>query len=158
MRILRFIPCFLASLVLFCGCGEQMTVKVYYADAQLVGLVPVSYDVECRDTEAAARFIADKLVEGMDTNPSVMRLIPKENGCMRVKLDGDKAYVDFSRSSWEALPKDRDRERLMVYQIVNSLSSLEGINKVQFSVEGELKTNPAGHIDLRDSILPDYGV
>ena len=155
MRALKYIVSFIL-ICLLSGCSDnRMTVKIYYADSQLMKLVPVTYTVGCTSEDVAARIIADKLIKGMDNNKYVMRLIPRENGCMRVKLMEGIAYVDFSESSWRALPTDRDREKLAIYQVVNSFASLDGIRGVRLSVEGRLRKKADGHIETRDILLPE---
>ena len=47
---------------------------------------------------------------------------------------------------------------LIVYQIVNSLTSIDGIDNVRFTVDGKVKKEYAGFIDMRETFIPDYFV
>ena len=51
---------------------------------------------------------------------------------------------------------NRDLEYLFVYQIVNSLTSIEGIDAVNFKIDGKIQKKFKGFVDMREVFVPDY--
>ncbi len=137
---------------------ETVNVKLYFADAGMMRLVP-SNAVICRtDTEHEARAVINALIAGRDNNPKIKRLIPDEKKCMSVRVRDNIAIVDIKQKMIDAHPDDKNSEILTVYQIVNSLTSIEDITSVRFTVNGTPQKNFMGHIDMRETFIPDYTV
>ena len=44
----------------------------------------------------------------------------------------------------------RDIEKLFIYQVVNTLTSIKGIRFVKFTIDGEIHKNFLGFYDMRD--------
>ena len=105
-----------------------------------------------------AQRVADELVKGRDDNPKIRRLIPDVRGALKVKVVNDCAYVDINGEVKKKHPEGRDLELLTVYQIVNSLTELDGIRTVRFTVDGEVTRDFMGFIDMRETFVPDYFV
>ena len=47
---------------------------------------------------------------------------------------------------------------MMVYSIVNSLTNIDGIVNVRFTVDGERQKDFLGFVDMRETFIPDYCV
>ena len=48
------------------------------------------------------------------------------------------------------------QEELVVSQLVNSVSSVEGISRVKFLFDGKEKKKFIGEMDMREAFVPDY--
>lgn len=82
-----------------------------------------------------------------------------ENGILSVNVTGDTAYVNLSDAFKEACDGlSAKNEMLLVYAIVNTVTAIDGINKVQFLVEGEQSDTLAGHLCISDAFLRNYGI
>ena len=134
---------------------DSCTAEIYYIDKNLLTLVPMEINVEGSSLSRQAEYIVNKLIEGKDSNQSIKRFIPKEKHCMSVRVDKNKAYVNLSNEFIEAIPNTYEGQVFTIYSIVNSLTSVEGIDLVKFRVEGKEK-NPFRYVDLRESFIPDY--
>ena len=77
---------------------------------------------------------------------------------MTVKVKDKIAYVDLKSSILKTQPDGRDFEILTVYSIVNSLTNVDGIVNVRFTVDGERKKDFMGYVDMRETFIPDYCV
>ena len=66
--------------------------------------------------------------------------------------EGRRAYVDFSS---ENLYGGSLQETLLVHQIVKTLTTLPGIEEVQFLVEGEKRESLMGHISTDEPLGAD---
>ncbi len=134
---------------------ETRTAEIYYIDRDLVMLVPIEVTLDEETLAGQAREVISKIIEGKDTNERIRRFIPNVKGSINVRIDRNRAYVDLSRSVVEAIPDTYDAQILTVYSIVNSLTSIDGIDMVRFRVDGSEK-NPFRYIDLRETFITEY--
>ena len=61
------------------------------------------------------------------------------------------AYVDIKQELADKHPEGRDLELLTVYSIVNSLTGLDGIVNVRFTIDGKRQKDFKGYIDMRET-------
>jgi N-acetylmuramoyl-L-alanine amidase len=115
-------------------------------------LVPVVHKLstskEKLSTQELAQTIVRELIGGPKSDSVLYRTIPPETRLLGLSIAGDKAIVNFSREfitkhwggSWS--------EELTIYSIVNSLTELPQIQRVQLLVEGESCVSIGGHVFL----------
>ena len=135
---------------------ETAEVKLYYVDAQMLRLIPVNTQIPQMSTQKMAQRVADELVEGYDDNPKIRRIIPNVKHGIKVKVLDRIAYVDIKQELADKHPDGRDLELLTVYSIVNSLTGLDGIVNVRFTIDGKRQKDFKGYIDMRETFIPDY--
>lgn len=140
------------------GQPETTEVKLYFVDAGMMRLIPMRTNICKTDTEHEAKAVLNALIAGRDDNPKIRRLIPDIKKCMSVKVNGDTAYVNITQKMIDAHPDGRELEMLTVYQIVNSLTSIEGITNVRFKINSQTQKNFMGYLDMRETFIPDYFV
>ena len=76
-----------------------------------------------------------------------------------VDVYGDTAYVNLSARFKEACAgMTAQSEMLLVYSIVNTITAMDGISKVQFTVDGRQVDKLAGYLCLADPLLRNYGI
>lgn len=136
--------------------ARKTTAKLYYVDSSMLRLIPIDYDAGFLTVSAAAKKVVDELIEGEDYNRRILRVIPDAKNCMSVKIDKNTAYVNLKKHFTENLPNNETHERLMLYSIVNSLTSIEGIDMVKFLFDGKEKNEEIGGVDMREVFIPDY--
>lgn len=135
--------------------AETVQVKLYFADADFMRLVPENISIRKTDVQNEARTVINELIKGRDQNPKIRRLIPGIKNCMTVKTQDGVAYVNITRKMAQAHPDGREAERLTVYQVVNSLTSIDGIDYVRFTVNGTVQKNFMGFLDMREPFTAD---
>ena len=123
--------------------------KLYVVDAEMMHLIPTEITVRETDAQGEASEVIAALIRGFDENPKIRRLIPKIRGCMSVRVEGNTAHVNIRRAMVENHPDGRVLEQLTVYSIVNSLTSIRGIDNVQFTVDGKIRRDFMGYMDMR---------
>lgn len=138
------------------GQPETMEIKLYFVDAGMMRLIPISTSIRKTDTEHEAKAVINALIAGRDSNPKIRRLIPDIKNCMSVRVNGSTAYVNITQKMIDAHPEGRDLEILTVYQIVNSLTSIDGITNVRFKINSQTQKNFMGYLDMRETFIPDY--
>ncbi|HIU48835.1 MAG TPA: GerMN domain-containing protein [Candidatus Avimonoglobus intestinipullorum] len=132
-------------------------VELYFVDSQMLRLMKTEYNVGRVSRQKAAEKVLEELIKGRDENEKILRLIPNVKKCMTVKVEHNIAYVDLKKSFVEQYTSDeRQHEILLVYSIVNSLTSVEGISNVRFTIEGKEESKLKGFIDMRETFIPDY--
>lgn len=137
---------------------QTETVKLYFVDAEMLRLIPVKTAIPKLTPEKMARRVIDELIEGRDDNPKIKRLIPKDKRCMTVKVKNKIAYVNIKSEMIEKVPDGRDLEVLTIYSVVNSLTGIDGIVNVRFTIDGRREREFKGYIDMRETFIPDYFV
>jgi spore germination protein GerM len=75
--------------------------------------------------------------------------IPTGTNLNSINLVNGILYVDLSEEFKNNINLGSGYETMMVYSIVNSLTELDGINKVQFKIEGEI-INYLSHISIEN--------
>lgn len=135
----------------------QLTdIPVYVVDAQLMRLIPVAEPVIEGDTEFMAQQVMRRLISGHDKNRKIRRIIPDSGACMSLKVRDKVANINIKTKYFKNCLTSRDIEKLCVYQIVNSITEVEGIEAVKFTIDGKSTKKLAGYLDMRDLFVPDY--
>ena len=134
-------------------------VRLYFVDAEMLRLIPVKMSVaDSGDPQLMARRLLDELIKGRDENPKIRRLIPDIKHCMTVSVRDGCAVVDIKRKMVENHPEGRDLELLTVYSVVNTLTGIDGVQTVRFTVEGKTQRDFMGYLDMRETFVPDFFV
>lgn len=138
------------------GSTPTTQAKLYYIDSEINRLLP--YDDELPDTDAEhqARAALEKLRKGRRDNDKIRRLMPQGENDITVYTNGDVAYVNLKSKIAGTLPDSRDIERLFVYQIVDTLTSIKGIRFVKFTVDGRIHKTFMGYLDMRETFKYTY--
>lgn len=131
---------------------------LYFVDARMMRLIPVKTEVAPGGTDDMARRVLDKLIAGRDDNPKIRRLIPAKKHCMSVEVREGIAYVDIKKDMLENHPEGRELEMLTVYSVVNTLTALDGITNVRFTIDGQVRKDFMGYLDMRETFAADYMV
>ncbi len=106
--------------------------------------------IYAQNTEVLCRTILDRLFELQN------RGVPYLPDNMSVSVKDTCATVNLVRSSYAKI-SERD-ELMLVYSIVNSLTSDGSIITVEFTVNGKKQKNYAGFLDMRETFIPDYDI
>lgn len=134
------------------------TAELYFVDSELMMLIPSTYYLPAVSRDKAAKKVINELVNGRDDNDKIMRIMPKIKNGITVKVKNDTAYVDLSNEFVQAHTDNAHKEILTIYSIVDSLTSIDGIQKVRFTIGGKEQANFKGNVDMREVFLPDYTV
>jgi len=123
---------------------NQQVVTLYFPDEQAMHVVPEQREVN--KDKPIEETIVEELMKGPKTPGLVPTTIPEEAKLLSVEIKDKIAYVNFSRELVEKHVGGSTGEMMTILPIVNSLTELPEIEKVQFLVEGEKTKTLAGHI------------
>jgi germination protein M len=126
-------------------------ISLYFSDDQAMYLVPESRDIQIQKDTKTETSIAEAIVNELITGPTDTKLIatiPKETKLHSLKITDQIAYVDFSEEIRSKHPGGSSGEMMTLNSIVNSLTELTGIKKVQILINGAKVDTLVGHADL----------
>ena len=111
-------------------------------DESLEHLIPKKRIIEYEDMSLEEAIVRELMQDPGDEELSTE--IPKTVELLGVEVSDGVAYVDFAK---EGLFGGSMQESFTISQIVNSLTELDNIDKVQFLVEGEKTEEPFERIE-----------
>ena len=138
--------------------SEMNKITIYFADKQMMRLVPVDYYISSKKPQKCADFVLNELVKERNYDSNIRRILPGDEDALSVDIKNDIAIVNLKSICFSDMEKGKLQEQLIVYQLVNSLSSIQGIKRVKFLIDGDLKKDLFGFMDMRESYIPDYCV
>ncbi|RJX23290.1 MAG: sporulation protein [Ammonifex sp.] len=174
------VPAVLCSLALFfAGCGRdadqkpdvrdpnntkpdisarpvesKVKVTLYFSDREAMYLVPEEREA-VKGNKSLEEVIVNELIKGPE-NAALTRSVPEGTRLLSVSVVDGIAYVNFSKELQTKHWGGSAGETMTVYSIVNSLAKLDGVEKVQFLLEGERMDSLAGHIDITGPVAPQW--
>ena len=136
---------------------------LYFADKNSDLLLEVSRSMEQETTWSARARVLEMLKGPMQGDgENVWPVMPagiSENDILSVDVYADTAYVNLSQHFKDSCAGlSAKNEMLLVYAIVNTITAMDGISKVQFLVEGQQVQRLAGTLCLADPMLKNYGI
>jgi spore germination protein GerM len=136
---------------------------LYFTDKDSDLLLEVSRSMEQSRTWSARARVLELLKgplqgDGDDVLP-VMITGMTEDDVLSVDVYADTAYVNLSPHFKDVCAGISARtEMLLVYAIVNTITAMDGVNKVQFLIAGQQTQTLAGTLCLADPFLKNYGI
>lgn len=129
---------FSASDIMLFDSGDtilQTDLLLYFSDADHRFLLTEKRTIPYLDPEKMPEFVVDQLILGPQT-PGMVSALPLGTARWEVTVDNGICAVDFNEDFYRNRPKNEQAEQLALLSVVNSLCELDGINQVQFYVEG----------------------
>lgn len=126
--------------------SNSVTVTLYFANEDSSGL-----SAEKRQVAAVPGQLEKAVVEQLIAGPAEKghyATIPSETKIRSVTTSDGICYVDLSNEFITKHSGGSTGEMLTIYSIVNSLTELENVQKVQFLIEGEKREEFKGHVDF----------
>ncbi|MGB9856950.1 MAG: GerMN domain-containing protein [Dictyoglomaceae bacterium] len=159
--LLLFVFCI--SLIFFVGLKEKIETKIYFYDPKTLRLVPEERNFEFSKWQSLFRreYIAREVLLSLIEGPKDLKLrspIPLGTKILGVSVKNNIAYVNFSDELKRNHPGGSLGEMLTVYSIVNTLTELSWIKKVQILINGAIVESLAGHIDLSEPLERDLSL
>lgn len=115
----------------------RTTYKVYYADHHLRYLIGIDTAVSLADQEDVIRFLIQNLMT-IPYNSELFAPIPHGTKLLDVSVKGGLCTLNFSSEFESNAWQKPETRRLTLLSIVNTLTQLNGIDQVEFCIEGNL--------------------
>jgi len=121
---------------------DKVPIRLYFANKDntklqlMISYAPLS-EVK-KSVSAQATYIVNQLITGPGENSGLNPTIPEGTKlCSNVQVEDGVATVDLSKEFISNQTGGKDKEKLTIYSIVNSLTELKDIHKVKFTIEGK---------------------
>lgn len=132
--------------------SDGKTYKVYFSDANAEYLIPEMRTVEAGKSPAVG--IIEELIKG-PTRSDLTKTIPEGTKLISLEINNGVAYVNFSREFKENHWGGSAGETMTLYSVIDSLTELPEIKRVQFLIEGNKTDTLAGHYDILNPMERD---
>lgn len=119
---------------------------LYFADQQAMYLITEERTIhpETDQTADIAAALLEELIKG-PTDEDLVKTIPEETRVLGVEVSEGLATANFSKELSSKHWGGSAGETMTVLSIANTLTELDGIDRVQILVEGEKQETLAGH-------------
>jgi len=126
---------------------KSMDLNLYFPDQKGELLIPVTREVGIKPNESIEeRIIRELMVPPQGYN--LTSLIPEKTVVKSIYVDQGICYIDFNEAFRTEHIGGSTSEVMSIYAIVNSLTDLPNINKVQFLIEGKKSESFTGHMQF----------
>lgn len=97
--------------------------------------------------------MVDELLKG-PVSSSLRKIIPEGTELLSVEVLGQIGYVNFNKS-FLSNKLSEEEEVLMIYSVVNTLTQIDKISKVQILIEGE-RPSKSNYIEISEPLDSSY--
>ncbi len=128
---------------------RRVPVTLYFGAPDAMGVAPEIRWFPVGESDAGARLEA--LLAG-PLHPELSPSIPRSATIRSLRLEGNLAIVDFGGGIVRDHPGGSAGELITVYSVVNTLTELPEIERVQWLIDGHIVETLVGHLDLTGPI------
>ena len=115
---------------------ETKNVNIYFGDEQGESFVTEKREISIEEDQSIAESVFLELQKG-PVSDDLVATIPDGTNLLSIQTKKGLCTIDLSEEFVENHPGGSTGELITIYSIVNTLTDLPGIEKVQFLIEGE---------------------
>ncbi|HHY46672.1 MAG TPA: hypothetical protein GX506_05155 [Firmicutes bacterium] len=130
----------------------QVTLYFARVTATDTFLEPVKETTRARGSADVPRAALEALAKGPPPGSGLEPTLPPGTKILGVTVKDGTAVADFSREIRTQFPGGSRAEEILVYSVVNTLTDLPGIKRVQFLVEGKKVETIGGHMGIMEPL------
>ncbi len=137
--------------------GRNVEVTLYFSDDQAMEVLPEKRTVEVTEDEPEMpieRIAVLELLKG-PSDEKLRKTLPPEAQLLSIAVRDGVATVDFSQEFQTKHWGGSAGEGLTINSLVKTLTGIEGIDRVQVLIEGEVIDSLAGHYDWSEPFAPE---
>lgn len=132
---------------------DRQLVTLYFTDARQNRLIPEERSIEIKQSQTTEYQIVEQIIQG-PLGSSLVPTVPADIKIRDIKTEEGICYVNLS-DDFTARHTVSSSDRISIYSIVNSLTELDYVKKVQFLAEGEKINEVRTGIDLSKTLERD---
>lgn len=134
--------------------SEMRKINLYFARGSK--LVKEERTIKITDLQPIEQYIINELIKG-PKDKSLSPVLSKDTVLMSVDVQDNICYLNFRGSFLKENRGDHTQEKLAVCSIVNSLTELQTISRVQFYMDGK-RVEKFGSISIKSYISRDTSI
>lgn len=136
--------------------SELRDVVLYFADSEENELVREERTIKITDQQPIEQYIINELIKG-PYDKEMCPLLSKDTSLVSVTVQDNICYLNFMSDFIKKNEGDQTHETLVIYSIVNSLTELNTISRVQFYMDGKRIDN-FGSVSIKGYISRDTSI
>ena len=133
--------------------ATEMTVNLYFSDSSNRFLLLDSRTVHREEDEQQPMAVLQELIAG-PVGSNLLQVLPEGTAVLDTHINDGICMVDFSAPFFDNRPATALEEHMVIFSVVNTLTELEGIEAVQFLLEGQ-RIGQYVNLDLSEPIRRD---
>ena len=133
--------------------SEMRNIALYFGNKGGGGLIKEERTIKITDQQPTEQYIINELIKG-SKDKSHQSLLSSKTVLMSVDIEDNICYLNFKSGFIKDNAGSEEHEKLVIYSIVNSLTELESINRVQFYMDGK-RVESFGSVTIKDCIARD---
>ena len=114
----------------------ELSVALYFYDENAEYLMEEDRNITASNNDSIEKYVVEELIKG-PTQKGLVATLDKESKLISVQTKDKTCFVNFSSDFIDKNTGGSTKEAGAIYSIVNSLTELDGIDKVQFLIEGK---------------------
>jgi len=118
------------------GPKNSTKITLYFADSNAEYLIPEIREISVTDKEPLEKYVVQELIKG-PKEKDLSKTVPPETKLLSIETNEGVCTVSFSKEFQLKHWGGSTGELMTIYSIVNSLTELSHIHKVQFLLEGQ---------------------
>lgn len=135
---------------------EMRDVVLYFGDRQTKLLVKEERTIRITDQQPIEQYIINELIKGPD-DTSLEPLLSPDTVLVSAEVEDNICYLNFRSGFLKENSGDEQHERQVIYSVVNSLTELQTISRVQFYMDGK-RVESFGSFDIKEYISRDISI
>jgi len=132
---------------------DSKRIVLYFADKNGDCLITENRTIKITDTNPVEQYVVIELIKG-PLSSDAKSILSQDTELISAQTTDNVCFVNFKSGFIE---KNTGNEKLTIYSIVNSLCELDGVNSVQFLIDGK-KTEKFGNLDIYDALTADKNI
>lgn len=133
--------------------SEIRQVALYFADETKTKLVREMRSIKITDQQPIEQYIINELIKGTQKKGN-KSLLSDDTVLVSVDVEDNICYLNFKSSFITENSGEDTHEKLVIYSIVNSLTELQTIGRVQLYMDGK-RIDEFGSIRIKDYLSRD---
>ncbi len=135
---------------------DSKKIMLYFADKNLDCLIAENRTIKITDTNPIEQYIVNELIKGT-TLTDAKNIISQDTELISAQTTDNVCFVNFKSGFVEKNSGNEKTEKLIIYSIVNSLCEIDGVNSVQFLIDGK-KIEAFGNLNISNAISADKNI
>lgn len=132
---------------------DSKRIVLYFADKNGDCLIAENRTIKITDTNPIEQYIVSELIKG-PLSGEAKSVLSQDTELISAQTTDNVCFVNFKSGFIE---KNQSSGKFTIYSIVNSLCELDGVDSVQFLVDGK-KTEKFGNLDISNAITADKNI
>lgn len=126
---------------------QWQTLTLYFSDRSGNKLISEQRSIETKNSLTLENQIVEQLILGPDKK-MLTATVPDSTKIIDIKTEDGICYVNLSKDFIDDMPIGIQSNLVKIYSVVNSLTELNSVKKVQFLIDGEKVNETQDGIDF----------